>query len=214
MFDVALPDDTSPQQAFDAAEAHFASAGTRCWSWVMNPAAAKTRTEPMAEFLRARGYICEANDVRVLKSFPTDPLREVGDLTIIPARASFRHARAIADEIARDSNVPALADAFMLHLDDSHTDSLLALRGGVAAGYLAVLAVGEIGNIAHLYISAPYRGQGIGRTLMSRALEICARSLFKHVFLEVEPRNVAAMRLYDRCGFRKIGQMVTYRAPA
>src|SRR3979490_2990946 len=69
MFDVALPDGITPQQAFDEAEQHFASVGTRCWFWVMNPAADASRTEAMAAFLLARGYLRRANDVMLLKSF-------------------------------------------------------------------------------------------------------------------------------------------------
>ena len=148
-----------------------------------------------------------------LKSFPTEPLREVDNLKIIPARASFRHARALAEESARDWNAPALADAKMLHLDDPHTDALLAIRDGVAAATTAVLSVGEIGAIQELFVSAPFRRQGIGRTMMSRALEICARSLFKHVFVCVEPDNAPAIGLYHRCGFQKVGETVSYRAP-
>ena len=102
----------------------------------------------------------------------------------------------------------------MMHLDDPHWDSLLALRDNEPVAHVGVLAVGEIGRIDDVYVAKKYRRLGIGRTMMSRALEICARSLFKYVFVEVEPQNAAAMHLYTRCGFRKIGEMVTYRRPA
>jgi ribosomal protein S18 acetylase RimI-like enzyme len=148
-----------------------------------------------------------------LKGFPTEPLREVGNLKIIPARASFKHVRALAEESARDWNTSNLADAKLLHLDDPHTDALVALRDGVAAAYLAVMSVGEIGAIQDLYVSSPFRRQGIGRTMMSRALEIAARSLFKHVFVSVGPENEAAIGLYHRGGFAKIGEAILYRAP-
>ena len=58
-----------------------------------------------------------------------------------------------------------------------------------------------------------YKG-GVGRTMMSRALEICARSLFKHVMLSVRPDERAAIDLYGRFGFRRIGQMIAYRPPS
>src|SRR5207244_110136 len=45
--DTALPPDVSPAQAFAAAEAHFAAAGTRCQSWVIDPAAPPEKTGPM-----------------------------------------------------------------------------------------------------------------------------------------------------------------------
>ena len=213
MLDASLPEGISPEQAMAEVAAHFAAAGTRCWVWEMNPAAPLERTKPLVDYLLASGYIRDAGDVMYLKGFPTEPLREVGNLKIIPARASFRHVRTLAEESARDWNEPQLADARLLHLDDPHTDALVALRNGVAAAYLAVMSVGEIGSIQDLYVSAPFRRQGIGRTMMSRALEIAARSLFKHVFVSVAPENDAAIALYHRGGFAKIGEAISYRAP-
>ena len=63
-----------------------------------------------------------------------------------------------------------------------------------------------------LYVAKDHRRQGIGRTMMGRALEICARSLFKHVMLSVPPDNEPAQALYAALGFRKIGEIVSYRA--
>ena len=89
-------------------------------------------------------------------------------------------------------------------------------RGGLAGagregvGTAGVLAVGEVGLIEDVYVAEAHRGRGIGRTLVSRALEICARSLFKHVLLEVWPQNKAAVELYQKYGFRKIAESVAY----
>jgi ribosomal protein S18 acetylase RimI-like enzyme len=77
---------------------------------------------------------------------------------------------------------------------------------------VGVVAVGVLGAIDGLFVSAPFRRQGIGRTMLDRAMEICARSLFKHVMLSVPPGNGPAARLYERFGFRVIGQVVSYRA--
>ena len=79
--------------------------------------------------------------------------------------------------------------------------------------YLGVLPVGEIGRIEGVYVAPEFRRRGIGRMMMGRALEICARSLFKHVFLSVDPVNEAALALYRPMGFARIGELVTYRAP-
>jgi ribosomal protein S18 acetylase RimI-like enzyme len=48
---------------------------------------------------------------------------------------------------------------------------------------------------------------------MSRALEICARSLFKHIFVLCSGENAPAQSLYAQLGFRKVGQYLEYRAP-
>src|SRR5438067_1819420 len=82
-----------------------------------------------------------------------------------------------------------LVEAAMAHLDDPHYDALLALKDGQAVAKVGVLAVGEIGRIEPMFVAESSRRQGIGRAMMLRALEICARSLFKHVFLSCMPDN-------------------------
>ena len=210
MMDASLAEGISAAQAMAEVSAHFVAAGTRCRAWELNPAVPPERTAPLADHLLAIGYVRESYDVMYLKSFPSEPLSEARNLKIIPARASFKHVRALAEESARDWHAPQLAEAKMLHLDDPHTDALVALRDGAAAGYMAVLSVGEIGAIQDLYVSASFRRLGLGRTLMNRALEIAARSLFKHVFICAAPDNEAAIALYHRCGFKKIGEATVY----
>ena len=75
---------------------------------------------------------------------------------------------------------------------------------------MGVLAVGEIGRIEGVYVGKAHRGKGLGTLMMNRVLEICARSLFKHVMLSVLPGNRGAIGLYERFGFRKIGQIINY----
>ncbi len=102
----------------------------------------------------------------------------------------------------------------MLHLDDGHYDALLALHDGMAVGFVGVLAVGEIGAIAELFVAKPFRRQGIARLLMGRAIEICLRSLFKHVLLTVDSANEPASQLLGHLGFRMVGQLTSYVAAA
>jgi len=182
----------SPEQAVALVDEHYRAAGSRCRMWVMNPSSPPERNAPLVQYLMDQGHTRSSVDIHYLAGLPRTPISEVGGLTIIPARASYRHARALAEEAARNWSEPQLADAALLHLDDPHTDALIALKDGVPVAFVNVLSVGEIGEIAELFVSAPFRGQGIGRTMMSRALEICARSLFKHVFLSVRPENDAA----------------------
>lgn len=212
VIDAAVPEGTSVEETVAEVDQHFAARGVRCLQWIMNPSAPAERTRPLIEHLLSRGGSARPVDIMHLAGQPSGVVREVGGLTIIPARASFRHARALAEEEAARWGEPRLADASMLHLDDPHWDALLALRDGVAVGRAGVLAVGDVGRIDHVFVSERFRRQGIGRTLMSRALEICARSLFRHVMLCVRPDNREAVALYDQLGFRKVAQMVAYHA--
>jgi GNAT superfamily N-acetyltransferase len=213
ILDASLPEGTSPPDAFAEVESHFAGKGTRCWRWTLNSSAAPGDTEPLREYLLSRGYVPDPVDVLYLAGMPTGPIAEAGGLTIIPARASFRHARQLAGEGAARLACPNLAEAQMLHLDDSHWDCLLALRDGQPLATIGVLAVGELGRIEGLYVSESARRQGIGRTMLARAMEICARSLFKHVFLTCAPDNAAAQALYQQLGFQKLATVTSYGPP-
>jgi ribosomal protein S18 acetylase RimI-like enzyme len=212
MLEAAVPPGTGPSEAIAEVEKHFASIGTRCWQWQMNPSAPTERTVRLAEQLTAAGYVAATDDVMALAAPPRLQTRAVPTgLTLLPARAAFRQARELAEESAARRNEPQVAEAQMRHLDDPHCDSLLALRDGRAVGQVTVLAVGDIGRIEQVYVAESARRQGIGTLLLDRAIEICARSLFRHVMLSVTADNEAARALYERTGFGFVGKMITYQ---
>jgi GNAT superfamily N-acetyltransferase len=212
----SLPDGMSPQQALELVEAHYAAQGVRCWRWIMNPSAPASRSQPLVEFLRSRGFKDQREDVLYLKQMPGRVVMQSSALTIIPARASYRHARQLAEVTVANrepDEAAQLVEAALAHLDDPHYDALIALKDGIAVAKVGVLAAGEIGRIEPLFVAEPFRRQGIGRTMMARALEICARSLFKHVFLSCMPDNAPAQSLYMSLGFVKIAEINSYLAP-
>ena len=83
----------------------------------------------------------------------------------------------------------------------------VAERGGLVLGFLVVRAVAEREwEILNLAVAAGVRGQGIGRQLLSDALE-------RHKgewFLEVRESNESARRFYERLGFKTVTQRLQY----
>src|SRR4051812_44102813 len=209
--DAALPEGMTAEAAVAEVEAHYSARGSRCAYWVMNPSGPEARTRPLAEYLLANGHHVANDDIFYLRNFPGQ-IAAVGGLTIIPARASYRHARALAGEGLAGEDAQEKIEGRIGHLDDPHFDALLALVGDRAIAHAGVLAVGELALIKGVYVTPEFQRRGIGRAMMGRALEICARSLFKHVFLSTEPANVAAQGLYAGLGFVKIGQLARYCA--
>ena len=59
--------------------------------------------------------------------------------------------------------------------------------------------------IDDISVDPEYRGEGIGRALMSRAIEWAKSKGFPGMMLETQNNNVAACRLYERCGFELRG---------
>ncbi|HSI34310.1 MAG TPA: GNAT family N-acetyltransferase [Tepidisphaeraceae bacterium] len=213
--DVGLPPGMTPAGAWAEVAAHFAARGTRCGYWTMSVTAPAERVRPMAEFLLAKGCRADASDVMYLRHAPSVVVPVPKGLQVIPARASYRHAgelaRARADEMWGGS--ARVADAAVLHLDDPRWDALLALEDGTTVAGAGVLAVGELGLVEQVYVAPAHRRRGVGRYLVGRALEICARAQFRHVFLSVSSGNEAAKALYRSMGFERIGQVVAYLTP-
>src|SRR4051794_2021386 len=214
MLDAALPEGMTAIQAMELAEAHYKEAGTTLWQWVMNPSAPPQETSPIVEHLMANGWTARPTDVMYLQHVQATAVNPSDQpLQIIPARASFKHAQALYEESFEHENEPQLVEAALAHLDDPHYDALIALREGVAVAHIGVLAMGEVGMIEQVFVSEAFRCKGIGTTMFTRALEICARSLFKHVLLGVAPDKAQAIRRYEKFGFRKIGQFTEYQRP-
>jgi ribosomal protein S18 acetylase RimI-like enzyme len=165
----------------------------------MNPGVDGTA---LAAALQSSGYTIDRRHLFYLTNHSQSPQR--GEpLTILPARSSFKHVRAIAEE-------QGAADAELLHLDDSHTDAFIALRDGKAAAYLATLTMGEVGVIENLYVAADFRRQGIGRTMMACATELAARAQWRHVMMPVAPENDGLLELATKSGFVKIADWLAY----
>jgi ribosomal protein S18 acetylase RimI-like enzyme len=212
LLDGALPEGKSAAEVFDEVQSYFSQQGARCMRWGMNPSSSNEVAAPLVAHLEKQGFSTQSHDIMYLARMPAS-VSEVAGLKIIPARASYKHATVLAEQWAASWREPQLVDAAMMHLDDPHCDTLIALRDGQPAAAVAVLAIGEIGRIDGVFVSPDFRRHGIGRTMMSRALEICARSLFKHVFLSCDGNNAPAIALYSQLGFQKIGQIVSYYAP-
>ena len=80
---------------------------------------------------------------------------------------------------------------------------LVAELDGAIAGYISchLNEASRSGDIGLVGVSSQARGRGIGQTLVFSALEwFCAQGMQKALVV-TQGRNIAAQRLYQRCGF-------------
>ena len=80
--------------------------------------------------------------------------------------------------------------------------------GIVGYGVLSI-AAGEA-HVLNLCIGPAWRGQGLGRHLLGRLLDVARWSGAQRVFLEVRPSNPLAKALYESVGFKTIGRRPRY----
>ena len=106
---------------------------------------------------------------------------------------------------------PWPAAAFVRELESKHNHYVAARLGGELVGYAGVSRLGrkppyefEVHTIG---VDKRYQGQGIGRALLDRLLEIADGGT---VFLEVRTDNAAAIGLYESVGFTVMGTRKRY----
>ncbi len=218
-----LPDELSPDAAVASVEAHFTARGVKCHQWIMNPSAPRPRVDWLIKYLASHGYSISPIEVlhlpRVaIPALPSPPSSQSPSspptsppVTIIPARAGYGPLRRLFAMRAEEcASPPRAAEAAEAHLDDPNYDALLALGDGEPLAVAGVLAVGEIGLCRQLYVAPNRRGAGLGRLMLLRVQELCARSLFRQVLASPHAGTSPA---YQRAGFRPVGALLRAVAP-
>jgi ribosomal protein S18 acetylase RimI-like enzyme len=88
---------------------------------------------------------------------------------------------------------------------------LVADEGGRVAGYVACQMKDEgVGQIQLIAVDRGAQGAGLGRQLVSAALEQLARDGATRARVVTQGRNLAALRLYQRHGFVTVSQELWY----
>jgi len=80
---------------------------------------------------------------------------------------------------------------------------LVACSGGYVGTVQGVMDQGPIGAIQNVGVLPPYRGLGLGRALVHRALAGFCQAGLQRAYLEVTAENGAAVQLYRKVGFRR-----------
>lgn len=76
---------------------------------------------------------------------------------------------------------------------------------GMLCGYGIMQVGGGESHVLNLCVRASGRGQGMGRALLGRLLEVAREHHADTALLEVRPTNRVALRLYEAMGFNEVG---------
>lgn len=132
-----------------------------------------------------------------------------------------RHPAEISEAGPRDAApIAALHSASFRHgWSEDELDSLLldrsviahrAMAGRNLAGFILSRLAADEAEILSIAITRARRSRGLARQLLDLHLRRLAGLGAASVFLEVDPDNVPARRLYQRAGFREVGSRPGY----
>ena len=75
----------------------------------------------------------------------------------------------------------------------------------VICGYVCVAYACDEADVLDLCVDTVFRRKGYGAMLMESAISFLRSKLVTNVFLEVRVSNAAAIGLYEKLGFEKVG---------
>jgi GNAT superfamily N-acetyltransferase len=99
------------------------------------------------------------------------------------------------------------------HFDEHHlkderlAGTWVAERGGAVVGLCSLLVSGDEGEVDPVVVQTDVRSQGIGTLLIGRAVEEARERGVRLLSIRPVARNIEAMALYHRLGFRNLGQI-------
>lgn len=95
-------------------------------------------------------------------------------------------------------------------LELEHARVLAGWVGTQLVALACVWSVTEAWELQRIAVDPARRGQGLGRDLLDRALEMAAAEGATEMWLEVARHNSAARALYAAVGFEKIAERPAY----
>ena len=95
-------------------------------------------------------------------------------------------------------------------LTDRHVIAHRAMSGRTIAGFILSRLIEDEAEILSVAVASAWRGRGLARKLLDLHMRRLAGLGARAVFLEVDEHNAAAIRLYDRAGFREISRRPNY----
>lgn len=99
-------------------------------------------------------------------------------------------------------------------LENGNAYFFVAEINGEIAGYIGTISVYGECSITNVAVKQKYRSMGIASSLLQRAILNCLYMGDEFITLEVRKSNTAAISLYEKFGFRKMGERKNfYRLP-
>lgn len=126
-------------------------------------------------------------------------------MTIQIEPMSLQTVDAVAQIEAECFSQPWSHDAFVAELSNPTAVTFVANADGEIAGFINLGVVLDEATVNNIAVKQTYCRRGIGRALLTAAIDYCQNNRLNVLMLEVRQSNRAAIALYERFGFQAVG---------
>jgi ribosomal-protein-alanine N-acetyltransferase len=107
-------------------------------------------------------------------------------------------------------STPWKLEHFATELEARYSFPYVAVVDDSIVGYVCLMSLFEEAQILDIAVDPSQRGKGIARLLLSHAISVAREKDAEVLALEVRSSNIAAISLYERCGFVRSGLRYKY----
>lgn len=119
-------------------------------------------------------------------------------------------AKALAELDKKCFSVPWSERSFKDEIKNEIAFYFVAKDEGKVIGYAGFWHVADEGDITNIAVAPEYRRRGIGSRLLEEIIRTAAEKKLVLLTLEVRQSNRAAIAMYERYGFKRIGSRKRY----
>ena len=101
---------------------------------------------------------------------------------------------------------PWTYSGFENELSNETANFLVAVYDNTEIGYIGFHTVLDEGYVANIAVLPEFRRHGIAGVLLENAIEICREKSLAFLSLEVRKSNEKAISLYNKFGFKNVGE--------
>lgn len=95
-------------------------------------------------------------------------------------------------------------------LSSTNSYYLVAKSNNEILGFVGIKSVLDEADIMNIVVKKSKRNSGIGSLLLKNIIELCKTLNISTLFLEVNEKNIPAILLYKKFGFKEIGFRKNY----
>ncbi len=99
---------------------------------------------------------------------------------------------------------PWSIDSIKSELYNNNSQFFVAFIDDMPVGYIVLRTLYQEAHLINIAVDEIYRKRGIGKKLIEHFIDNYSGECRK-IFLEVRTSNIAAIRFYERLGFKKLG---------
>lgn len=135
-----------------------------------------------------------------------DLLKDIIRSNTVITEMAKEHIAEIA-RIERDTfSMPWSESSFEEELEYVNAHFLTSLLGDEVTGYIGVNEICGEADITNVAVDPRFRRFGIGKKLLKSAEKGATARECESITLEVRVSNTAAISLYEKCGYKKVGK--------